>query len=145
MPTLLQVTAVAHAYGPVELKTNTQGKQYAQLRAWVSENTGKKDADGKPEKKFTSLSAFVNGKEAEWLAQSCRKGSLVMISGTARLDSFKKQDGTDSHSILISRVATCRVLDKDEAEQVQRPAAPAPSAPIGGGAGADMGSDEPPF
>jgi single-stranded DNA-binding protein len=157
MPTTLQITAVGHAYGPAELKTNAHGKQYAQIRMWVSENTGKKGPDGKPEKKFTSISAFVNGNEAEWLSKSCKKGSLILLAGSARIDSFKKQDGTESHSILVSRVSTCRVLDRDdvqgaETQEIRRPAATGetigrdglrvnPPA-IGGGAG-DL--DDAPF
>lgn len=146
MPTMLQVTAVGHAYGPAEIKTNSQGKQYAQLRMWTSENTGKKDADGKPEKKFTSISAFVNGMEAEWLAKSCKKGSLVMVAGLARLDSFAKQDGSVSHSILVSRVSSCRVLDREDkiatANTQELPAARPASAPL---PSAVVSDDEPPF
>jgi single-stranded DNA-binding protein len=94
---------------------------------WTSENTGKKDDAGKNVKAFTSVSAFVNGLEAEWLAKSVKKGSLVFVTGTGRIDKFTKQDGTDSHSILISRVGTARCLDeKEDASAQTKPAETAP-------------------
>lgn len=135
MPTIATATVIGHLYGPAELKTNERGS-YCRIRFWTSDKV-----KGQDEKKFTSWGGVVNGPQAEWMARDARKGALVAVSGTIRLDKFKKTDGTESYSIEFTRISEARVLEREgkpvDGEDV--PSGPAPSQ------GASASDDQPPF
>lgn len=141
MPTVASASAVGHLYATPEIKENERGK-WCRIRFWTSDKV-----KGQDEKKFTSWGGMVSGPQAEWIAKDGKKGTMVFVSGSIRLDTFKKNDGTESHTIEFTRITECRVLDRqEEGEQAEapapaprRPAAPAPS----GGGGDDDSS--PPF
>ena len=140
MPTIANATVVGHLYAPPELKEGEKGK-WCRIRFWTSDKV-----KGKEDKQFTSWGGVVSGPQAEWIARDGRKGTLVYVSGSIRLDKFTKSDGSESHSVEFTRISECRSLeakdakdDKPAAQSEPRPARPA--APAGGGSG----SDEPPF
>lgn len=140
MPTASNATVVGHLYGPVELKQNDKGK-WALVRFWTSDKI-----KGQEEKAFTSWGGIVSGLEAEWLARDAKKGSLVLVSGAVRLGSFKKQDGTESHSIEFTRISQCRLLEReDKPASADTAAAPAQRVAPSKPAAAPMSDDEPPF
>ncbi len=117
MPTIATASVVGHLYGPVELKKNDKGS-WALVRFWTSDKI-----KGEEEKKFTSWGGLVSGPQAEWMARDAKKGSLVFVSGTIRLGSFKKADGTESHSIEFTRINEARLLEReDDPGQSQAPA-----------------------
>jgi single-stranded DNA-binding protein len=138
MPTLATATVIGHLYGPTELKDGTHGK-WCRIRLWTSDKI-----KGQDEKKFTTWGGMVNGPQAEWIARDGKKGTLVCVTGTVRLDKYVKADKTESYSIEFTRISECRSLEGRD-EQKADTAAPAParpSAPAAGGAGDD---DSPPF
>lgn len=136
MPCIATAQVVGHLYGPPELKSNDKGK-YCRVRLWTNDKI-----KGQDEKKFTSWGGLVSGPQAEWICRDGKKGTMVFISGTIRLDTFKKQDGTESHSIEFTRVNECRSLEGREDKEAAVPQPPArPSAPVAAAAS----SEEPPF
>lgn len=116
MPYLTSVAVAGHLYRPVEVKSNDKGS-YAIVNLYtVSKQKGKEDT-------FTSWSGFVNGPQAEWLAEGV-KGSLVWISGTdVSLDKHTGKDGKEHVSIRLGRVSECRLLERKDGDgRAQRPA-----------------------
>lgn len=114
MPTIATASVVGHLYGPVELKSNDKGK-WCLVRFWSSDKV-----KGEEEKKFTSWGGIVSGPQAEWLAKDAKKGSLIFVSGSIRLGSFTKQDGTESHSIEFTRINEARLLEREENPEQQK-------------------------
>lgn len=130
MPTIANCNLLAHLTAdPEPITGGTQ--QGVRFRVWTSEKP-KKDA----EKVFTHFRCAAWGKEAEWLLRDGRKGGLVFLSGSFRLESFEKNDGSKGHSIEV-RCSTVRLVDRVDGEKPDRddtaPAAPAaprrPAAP----------------
>lgn len=135
MPTMASCCVIGHLYGPPEA-IKDQSRPGASFRFWTSD----KKRDG--EKVFTSFRGAVWGPQAEWMLRDGKKGSLVAVTGTFRLDSYEKADGTKGHAIEI-RASEARILDCEHdqhgAEAAQRPAPrPAPTPAAGG-------DTEPPF
>lgn len=120
MPTLASCAVIGHLYGPPEA-IKEQARPGASFRFWTSD----KKRDG--EKAFTSFRGAVWGPQAEWLLRDGKKGSLVAVTGTFRLDSYEKADGTKGHAIEI-RASEARILDREH-DQHGAEAAPAPRAP----------------
>ena len=121
MPTIATASVVGHLNSPPELKTNDRGP-WCRIRFWTSDKVR-----GEEEKKFTTWGGMVGGPQAEWLCRDGKKGSLVFVSGTVRLDKYTKQDGKESYSIEFTRINEARVLDREKAEDAAP--APAPRAP----------------
>lgn len=141
MPTVATASVVGHLYAPPEIKQNDKGP-YALIRFWTKDRFKVK---GQEESRFTSWEGFVNGPQAEWLKDG-KKGSLVFASGSIRLDSFTKSDGTASHRIAFTRISECRLLERDDApagDATPRQAAPTPIKPSTGGSMA--AADDVPF
>lgn len=137
MPTVANGVVIGHLYAPPELKQGERGP-YCRVRFWTSDKV-----KGQEEKKFTAWGGVVSGPQAEWLARDGKRGSLVMVAGTIRLDEFTKKDGSKSHSIEFTRISEARLLDRrEEAPAVDGedvpsgPATPAAAKPL---------DDEPPF
>lgn len=151
MPTIANASVVGHLYGPVELKKNDKGS-WALVRFWTNDKL-----KGEEEKKFTSWGGLVSGPQAEWLARDAKKGSLIFVSGSIRLGSFKKQDGTESHSIEFTRIADARLLEREDkpesadpqpqtaAHQPTQRSAPRVNVNMGGSKAPMPPGDEPPF
>ncbi len=108
MPTIATAAVVGHLYGPVELKKNDKGS-WCLIRFWTNDKV-----KGEEEKKFTSWGGLVSGPQAEWLARDAKKGSPIFVCGSIRLGSFKKQDGTESHSIEFTRINEARLLERED-------------------------------
>lgn len=137
MPTLASCTVIGHLYGQPE-PIEGQARPGASFRFWTSDKV-----KGKEDKVFTSYRGAVWGEQSKWLIRDGKKGSLVAVTGTFRLDSFEKSDGTIGHAIEI-RASEARILDREHdqhgAEAAQRPAPrPAPTQ------ARDPGQDEAPF
>jgi single-stranded DNA-binding protein len=136
MPTIATACVIGHLYGQPELKENDRGK-WCRIRFWTSDKV-----KGQDEKKFTSWGGMVSGPQAEWIARDGKKGTLVCVSGSIRLDKFAKADGTESYSIEFTRISECRVLDRNEdAPEQQRPKQPAAQTKPA----AAQSDEEPPF
>lgn len=84
----------------------------------------------------------MNGIQAEWLCRDAKKGDMVYVAGTIRLGSYKKDDGTEAHSIDFVRVSEARLLERREKDESSNaaPTKPIKAQPV---AGAD--ESEPPF
>lgn len=123
MPTLATATVIGHLYSPVELKEGERGK-WCRIRLWTSDKV-----KGQDEKKFTSWGGIVSGPQAEWIARDGKKGTLVCVSGSVRLDKFTKKDGAESYSIEFTRISECRSLEGREEQQAAAAPEPRPSRP----------------
>jgi single-stranded DNA-binding protein len=134
MPQFSNCTVVGHLYAKPEIKQNDKGA-YCQIRFWTKDKVS-----GQQEAKFTSWSAWVHGKPAEWLA-SAEKGSPVWVSGSIRLDAFKKNDGTESHTITFTRVLDARMVERADDGQQEKPAVKTTYKP----AAQAVDDSEPPF
>lgn len=143
MPTIASCTVVGHLYEPPK-PIGSGDRQGASFRFYTSDRV--KGPDGEYAKEFTSHSAAVWGKEAEWLIRDGVKGSLVAVTGSFRVRKWEK-DGKHGAGTDI-QAQSARILDrKEEGEEAHAappaPRRPAPSAPAGGGG---YGTDsEPPF
>jgi single-stranded DNA-binding protein len=148
MPTLASCTVVGHLYRKPE--HFGQGEQAAAKFSFYTTDRVKNDK-GEWEKEFTSHSAILYGKEAEWLIRDGEKGKLVAVTGTFRIRTWKKNDGATSAGIDI-RASSARILDRDDSadDRVNPASAPArskplaPVSPAAGGGGSQL-TDEPPF
>jgi single-stranded DNA-binding protein len=124
IPTLSPCAVIGHLYAKPEIKQNDKGA-YCQIRFWTKDKLKANE-----EAKFTSWSAWVHGKPAEWLAAG-EKGSPVWVSGSIRLDTYKRSDGVESHTIAFTRVTDARLVERQEDGQPEKPvAAPARTAPV---------------
>jgi single-stranded DNA-binding protein len=114
MPTYAHATIVAHLSKDPEAKIGSNGKPYVQVVAWT------KDRDWRDKDKtlFTTWRGMLSGPQAEWLARDGKKKSLVVMSGTVRVDMYMPADGEPRAAIEFTRLEECRVLDRqDDGEQ----------------------------
>lgn len=139
MPTLATATVIGHLYGPPELKDGERNK-WCRIRFWTSDRI-----KGQDEKKFTSWGGLVSGPQAEWIARDGKKGTLICVSGTIRLDKYTKSDGAESYSIEFTRISECRSLEGREEREKAASALVSQPAPAPAPAGGSSGDDEPPF
>ncbi len=139
MPTIATASVVGHLNGPPELKANDRGP-WCRIRFWTSDKV-----KGQDEKKFTTWGGMLGGPQAEWMCRDGKKGSMVFVSGTVRLDKYTKQDGTESYSIEFTRINEARVLDREKEDGAPQAAAPAPRAAARPAPAAAPADDEPPF
>jgi single-stranded DNA-binding protein len=85
-----------------------------------------KNESGEWVKEFTSHTATLWGKEAEWILRDGVKGSLVTVSGTYRVRKWSK-DGKFGAGTEI-KATSALILDRQEEER-EAHAAPAPRRP----------------
>lgn len=90
----------------------------------VAVNTRYKEKGGDWKDRTTWWRVSVWGKQGEWLARDCRKGSVIVASGEAEVREYTDKDGKPRWSAEI-RATSCRVVGGKEAA----PAADAPRAP----------------
>ena len=129
MPTYAHATVIGHLSADPELKTNASGQPYVQVRAWTKDKDWR-DKDGDP--LFTTWRGIISGPQAEWLARDGRKQSLVMLSGTVRVDLYQPAGSEPRASIEFTRLEECRILDrprKGAGQEESRPAGIAESRP----------------
>jgi single-stranded DNA-binding protein len=139
MPTQASCTVIGHAYEPAK-KVGTGERTGASFRFYTTDRV-KNISSGEYEKEFTSHSAIVWGKEAEWLIRDCKKGSMVVVSGTFRVRKWEKDGKAGAGTDIQAQSA--KVLDAERAEgdaDVAPVAAPRRPAPV-----VAAGDDEPPF
>lgn len=141
MPTTFTVSVNCHLSHAPELKVAANERQYCKVSGWTADRV--KDKEGNYNKEFTSVEAFISGKQAEWLCKDAKKGSLVSISGSARVRAYMAKDGTPKGVLEFTNVCNATCMDKREEGEQAAPAAPksAPKSDAGGGAG----DSEPPF
>lgn len=122
MPTLATCTVVGHLTADPE---PIPGQDRAvRFRVWTSDKP-KKDA----EKVFTHFRCAMFGPQAEWLLRDGKKSMLVALTGTFRLDSYEKNDGTKGQALEV-RCSDARLLERNEAapEVQAQPRKPAAAA-----------------
>lgn len=144
MPTQLSATSVMHLSDVPEMKTSTNGNAYTKLRGYTVDRV--RNADGEYVKEYTNIEAMIFGKQAEWMARDCQRGSLVAVSGTVRVRAYEKRNGNPGASLEYTVVTNAVCLDrKQEGGQEQRSTPPSagkasvpPHVP-------DDADDEPPF
>jgi single-stranded DNA-binding protein len=140
MPTYAHATVVAHLSADPELKIGSNGKPYTQVRAW----TKAKDWKDKSVTHFTTWRGILSGTQAEWLCIDGKKGSMVVMSGTVRVDMYTP-DGKDPRaSIEFTRMEECRLLDRAEAGEDNAGSAK-PKAPPRAAHAADLDDASVPF
>ncbi len=144
MPTYAHATIVAHLSADPEYKIGKNGKDFVNVRAWT------KDKDWKDKDKviFTSWRGILSGPSAEWLLRDGKKGSLVVMSGTIRVDIFKPADGEARASIEFTRLEQCTVLDREKQSGQSQPEVARHAATVNESATskpAPIPNDEPPF
>lgn len=142
MPTIANATVIGHLYREPATGKTKDDKQWARFSLWTSDKIKPRDG-GEAEKKFSSWSGVISGPQADWLIRDGKKGSLVAVTGTIRIDSHADKDGKIHATGEFTRVQEVRVLDARE-DGAPEQAAPRPAktaaAPSGGGSDA-----EPPF
>lgn len=98
---MIRTTIDAALVTDIDLRFGSSGKAYARFRAVSKER--KRDAQGKwvdGDETFFSVTVF--GKQAEMLAESePKKGTRLLIDGTAKLDSWQDKDGNDRQTLAI--------------------------------------------
>ncbi len=144
MPTIASATVIGHLYREPKSGT-TNDKLWARFNLWTSDKV-KPQGGGDAEKKFSSWSGICNGPQAEWLCRDGKKGSLVAVTGTIRIDSHTDKDGKVHASGEFTRVQEIRVLDAREEGAQPAPQTltekPQPRRPVAGPAD-DL--ENPPF
>jgi len=65
-----------------------------------------KDADGKPKTETLFVDVVVFGKQAETIAQYCKKGSRLLVEGWLRLVTWEDKDGNklSRHEVVLERM-----------------------------------------
>jgi single-strand DNA-binding protein len=67
----------------------------------VAVNTGYKDKSGEWQDDTCFIDVDVWGKQAEWLTESARKGSKVLVEGSLREDKWEDREGNKRSKIKI--------------------------------------------
>jgi len=148
MPTIASACVIGHLYREPSSGDMKDGKKWARFNLWTSDKI-KPQGGGDYEKKFSSWSGICNGPQAEWLIRDGKKGSLIAVTGTIRIDSHADKDGKIHSSGEFVRVQEIRVLDRDDAEDAKpvgtaAQAGPKKPTPTPTPTPADN-SEEPPF
>lgn len=141
MPTNINASVVCHLSHKPELKVGANERNYCKVSAWTAERV--KNKEGQWNKEFSSIEALVGGKEAEWLCKDADKGSMVLLTGKARIRAYVGKDGTAKGVLDFVQVSTAMLLDhKEEGDAKQDPAPQRPAKPAGGSIDSD---ESPPF
>lgn len=116
MPTIATCTVLGHLTADAE---SIPGERIGcRFRFWTSD----KDRNG--EKKFTHFRAAIWGPQAEWMLRDGKKGSVVFVSGSFRLESFEGKNGK-SNNIEI-RASEARVVESKAEREAASDTAAAP-------------------
>ncbi|KAK4196503.1 hypothetical protein QBC40DRAFT_287227 [Triangularia verruculosa] len=83
-----RITIVGNLADTPELRASQNGKEY--LRYSVASNTGSGD---KQKTSWFNVTAFVNSTNARDYQLSLEKGTLVLVEGTASIDSYEDGEG----------------------------------------------------
>jgi len=111
MPTLASCTIVGHLYRkPEAIGTGER----AMARASFYSVDRVKNAAGEYEKEFTSHTAIMFGKEAEWAIRDGEKGKMIAVTGTFRVKKWEK-DGKTGAGTDIS-ASSVRILDAERTD-----------------------------
>lgn len=144
MPTLASITVIGHLYREPKAG-ETNAKPWARFSLWTSDRI-KPIGGGEPEKKFSSWGGICSGPQCEWLIRDGKKGSLVAVTGTIRIDSHTDKDGKVHSSGEFTRVQEIRVLDAPDTREEKTAVvddAPRRTKPMP--ATSTSSNDEPPF
>jgi single-strand DNA-binding protein len=130
MPYLSQITIMGHAGREAECK---QVGDTTCTTVSVAVSTRYKTKEGTWADRSTWWRVSVWGKQGEWLARDCRKGSLIVAAGEAEVREFEKKEGGKGWSAEI-RATSCRVIapkdnDQNGAEAAEPASRPAPTRP----------------
>lgn len=141
MPYLSNITIMGHAGNSAECR---EVGDTTCTTVNVAVNTRYKEKGGDWKDRTTWWRVSVWGKQGEWLARDCQKGSLIVASGEAEVREYTDKDGKPRWSAEI-RATSCRVVGGKEQAATDDPRAPTratrPAAASGGG----LIDDRPPF
>ena len=99
MPSLNKLQIIGHVGNYQGLRYTANGK--AILNFSVAVNSGRKQDDGSFSDETTWFRIVTFGQVAERLAPQIDKGSLVMVEGPVKLDSYKGNDGVERYSLEV--------------------------------------------
>jgi len=137
LPTNINASVVCHLSHTPELKYGANERPYCKVSGWTADSI--KQKDGERKKEFTSIEGLVGGKPAEWLARDCKKGSMVLLTGKARVRAYTNKEGQAKGVLDFLEITTAMCLDAKEEGQDAAPAA----APQKKAAPADDGESAP--
>jgi single-stranded DNA-binding protein len=143
MPTMASGTVIGHLYREPKSGATKDGKTWARFSLWTSDRVKPTGGD-EYEKKFSSWGGICNGPQADWLIRDGKKGSLVAVTGTIRIDSHTDDKGKVHATGEFVRVQEIRVLDARDDDKAEPTAAPAPKRPAAPAGGSNP-DEEPPF
>lgn len=113
MPSACNVTIVGHlGKDPVKSQAGTTG--YIKFSVAVSERRKKQGSD-----EWTDHTTWMNvtfwGKQAEYVYPYLKKGKLVYVQGTLRLEEYQDRDGRDRQSIEVNATNVLSLSPKEDA------------------------------
>jgi single-strand DNA-binding protein len=142
MPYLSSITIMGHAGKPAECRT--VGETTCTTVS-VAVNTRYKEKSGEWADRTTWWRVSVWGKQGEWIARECIKGSIVVASGEAEVREWKKEDGSSGWAAEI-RAHNCRIVSsKQETASHQEQTATAKVARATASAGVESTNEDVPF
>lgn len=96
-----QVTLVGRLVADPDIRYTQGGVPVANLRLAVDREF--KNAEGKRETDFISCTAWR--KVAEIIAQYCKKGSLILVSGAIQQDTYEKDgEKRTSYKVVVDKL-----------------------------------------
>jgi single-stranded DNA-binding protein len=137
MPTKATSAIAAHLSKDPVLEYDETGRARCHVTAWTADKDRRSG-----EKIFTTWRGTVFGKPAEWLAEGGKKGSLVFLSGSTRVDLWIPDNGEPRASIEFTRLNEAILLD-DNRQQGQQNSGRSESSPVP--PPADLDDSAPPF
>lgn len=141
MPYLSNITIMGHAGNAAECR---EVGDTTCTTVSVAVATRYKDKGGEWKDRTTWWRVSVWGKQGEWLARDCVKGSLIVASGEAEVREYTDKDGKARWSAEI-RATSCRAVGGKEPAPAAAEAPRAPTRPAAVKPSAAPSDDDVPF
>jgi len=101
-----KVILVGNMVRDLEIKTSANSNVSLGTLGLAVNSVVGKDADGKPKTETLFVDVVVFGKQAETIAQYCKKGSPLLVEGRLRLRIWEDKDGNkhSKHEVVLERM-----------------------------------------
>jgi single stranded DNA-binding protein (ssb) len=118
MPTFNRVVLAGHLTREVDLRKTKNGSSVANAGIAVNDRVKRGD-EYVDEPTFLDLTLF--GKTADFAAEYCGRGSLVLVEGRLKQDKWQDTDGKEKSKIVVI-VEQLKLFERSKKQQDEKPA-----------------------
>jgi single-strand DNA-binding protein len=115
-----RVLLIGNLTKDVELKHSANGVAFGTISLAVNTVVGK-DADGNSKTETLFIDVAIIGKQAETIAQYCKKGSPLLVEGRLRLRTWEDKEGSkhSKYEVVLHNFQFLNASSKEKSIDVE--------------------------